>query len=122
MKIFFRRFGEGSMAQLTRAVSGEYGTIASSVSCTVNRTVRVVKIGRLRWLGQLFRMQQLDPCRELTLHKSEGTRRVGKPRARWLGSDETDLREMGVKNWRRKAQDREQWRTILEEAKVCQGL
>jgi len=27
---------------------------------------------------------------------------------------------MGVRNWRRKSQDREQWRTILEEAKVLQ--
>jgi hypothetical protein len=29
--------------------------------------VKVVKIGRLTWLGQLFRMQELDPCRKLTL-------------------------------------------------------
>jgi hypothetical protein len=30
-------------------------------------TVTVIKIGRLRWLGHLFRMQELDPCRKLTL-------------------------------------------------------
>jgi hypothetical protein len=110
------------MAQLMRAVSGEQDTVMSPVSCTVNRTVRVIKIGRLRWLGHLFRMQQLGPGRELTLHKPEGTRRVGKPRARWLESVETDLRKMGVKNWRRKAQDRELWRTILKGAKVHRGL
>jgi hypothetical protein len=85
-------------------------------------TVRVIKMGRLRWLGHLFRLQELDPCRKLTLHKPEGTGRVGKPRARWLESVETDLKKMDVKNWRRKAQDREQWRTILKEAKVHQGL
>jgi hypothetical protein len=67
-------------------------------------------------------MQELDPCRKLTLHKPEGTRRVGNPRVRWLESVETDLRQMGVKNWRRKAQGREEWRTILIEAKVLQGL
>ena len=44
--------------------------------------VKVVKIRRLRWLGQLFRMQELDPCRKLTLLKPEGTRRVGKPQLR----------------------------------------
>jgi hypothetical protein len=49
-------------------------------------------------------------------------KKCGKPRARWLESVETDLRKMGVKNWRRKAQDREQWRTILKEAKVHRGL
>jgi hypothetical protein len=39
---------------------------------------------------------------------------------RWLESIEEDLKKMGVRNWRRKSQDREQWRTILEEAKVHQ--
>jgi hypothetical protein len=29
---------------------------------------------------------------------------------------------MGIKSWRHKAQDREQWRTILKEVKVHQGL
>jgi hypothetical protein len=82
----------------------------------------VIKTGRLRWLGHLFRMQELDPYRKLTLHKPEGTRRVGKARARWLESVHTDLRKMGAKIWRRKAQDRDQWRTILKEAKVRQEL
>jgi hypothetical protein len=85
-------------------------------------SLRVIKIGRLRWLGHLFRMQELGPCRKLTLYKLEGTRRVRKPRARWLESVETDLKKMGIKNWRRKTQDRTQWTTILKEAKVHQGL
>jgi hypothetical protein len=33
--------------------------------------VTMVKIGRLRWLGQLFRMQELDPCRKLTVLKQK---------------------------------------------------
>jgi hypothetical protein len=76
----------------------------------------------VRLLGHLFRMQELDPCRKLTVYKPEGTRRVGKPRARWLESVETDLRKTGVKNWRRQAQGREQWRAILKGAKVHRGL
>jgi hypothetical protein len=67
-------------------------------------------------------MQELDPCRKLTLHKPEGTRRVGKPRARWLESVETDQRKTGVKSCRRKAQDRQQWRATLKEEKVHRGL
>jgi hypothetical protein len=35
---------------------------------------------------------------------------------------EEDLKNMDVRNWRRKSQDREQWRTNLEEAKVDQEL
>jgi hypothetical protein len=29
--------------------------------------VRVIKIGKLMWLGQPFRMQELDPCTNVTL-------------------------------------------------------
>jgi hypothetical protein len=44
--------------------------------------VKVVKIRRLRWLGYLIRMQELDPCRKLTLFKPGGTRCAGKPQLR----------------------------------------
>jgi hypothetical protein len=33
--------------------------------------VEVVKIGRLRWLGHLFRMQELESRRKLTVLKPE---------------------------------------------------
>jgi hypothetical protein len=42
--------------------------------------VKVVKIGRLRCLGHLFRMLELDPRRKLIRFKPEDTRRVGKPK------------------------------------------
>jgi hypothetical protein len=58
--------------------------------------VQLVKIGRLRWLGQLFKMHEMDPCRKLTLLKPDGTRLVGKPKVRWLESIEEDLQEMGL--------------------------
>jgi len=54
--------------------------------------------------------------------KSEGTRRLGKPKLWWLESAEEDQKNKGVRNWRCKLQDREQYRAILEEAKVHQGL
>jgi len=40
----------------------------------------------------------------------------------WLESVEEDVKNMGVRNWRRKLQNEEWWRTILEEAKIHQGL
>jgi len=58
-------------------------------------TVKLIKTGRLRRLGHLFRMQ------ELAVLKSEGTRHVGKPKFRWLESVEEDLQNMCVTNWRR---------------------
>jgi hypothetical protein len=88
--------------------------------CDELEVVKVMKIG-LRWLGQLCRMQGLDPCGKLTILKPEGTRRLGKPELRWLASVEEDLK-MGVRNWRRMSQVRDHWRTIVEEDEVSQGL
>ena len=61
--------------------------------------VKVIKVGRLRWLGQLCRMQDLDPCRKLTLLKPESAGRVGKAKQRRLQSAEEDLKKMGVTYW-----------------------
>jgi hypothetical protein len=34
--------------------------------------VKVIKAGRVMWLGQLSLMKKQDPCRKLTFHKPEG--------------------------------------------------
>jgi hypothetical protein len=90
--------------------------------CKKSDIVTVIKIGKLRWLGHLFRMQEFNSCTKFILTKSEGTRHVGKPRLRWLNLVEKDLKDMGVRNWRYKLKDQEQWRNILEEFKVHQAL
>jgi hypothetical protein len=46
-------------------------------------------------------MQEQNPCRKLTLLKPED-------------SGEEDLKTMGVSNWSRKSQDRDQWREIVK--------
>jgi hypothetical protein len=84
--------------------------------------VKVMKIGPLRWLGHLFRIQEQNPCWDLTLHKPEGTGRVGRPAVRWLHSVEGHVKIMGFRNWRQKSQDGDQGRSIIKEAKVHNGL
>jgi hypothetical protein len=80
-------------------VCGQQDTVMSFIRFLMELDmVKVIKIGRLRWLGQLIRMQELDPCRKLTVLKPEGTRRLGKPKLRWLESFEEDLKNMGVRN------------------------
>jgi hypothetical protein len=41
---------------------------------------------------------------------------------RWLDDVESDLKKMEVKGWKEKVRDREQWRLVVEEAKVHPGL
>jgi hypothetical protein len=67
-------------------------------------------------------MQEENLYVKLTLHKPEGTQRIDVPAVTWLDSAEEDLKAMGVRNWRRKSQDREQWRAIVKEDEVHHGV
>ena len=40
------------------------------------------------------------------------------PKMRWLDDVSTDLREMGINEWRDRARDREAWKCIVKEAKA----
>jgi hypothetical protein len=46
---------------------------------------------------------------------------VGRPRARWLDEVNKDVRKIGIRRQWARALDREEWRTLVEEAKrLCE--
>ncbi|PSN32641.1 hypothetical protein C0J52_13889 [Blattella germanica] len=61
---------------------------------------------RIRWAGHVQRMS--ETAKKIFIGKLEGRRRRrrGRPRKRWIDDVEEDLRKMGVRCWRRKAEDR----------------
>jgi hypothetical protein len=60
--------------------------------------------------------------RKILKDKMQGTKTKGRPRKRWIDDVEQDLRTMGVRGWRMRAGDRQEWRRVTREAKVHPGL
>ena len=48
----------------------------------------------------------------------DGKRKVGTPRLRWFDDAQADLKMAGIKRWRLKALDRNDWAAVMREAKV----
>ena len=51
------------------------------------------------------------------------TRPVGRSRIRWVDVVQRDaLQLLGIKGWRRRAENRDEWRRLMREAKARKGL
>ena len=56
--------------------------------------------------------------KKLTEWETYSSRPVGRPRLRWLGQVEEDLKKMKVRNWREKCKDRRLRNKIVKQAKT----
>jgi hypothetical protein len=72
----------------------------------------------LEWLGHVIRFKEARSVKKIFEGKLEGRRGKGRPSLRWIDNVEDDLRKLGVKRWRVKALDREDWALIIREAKA----
>jgi len=80
--------------------------------------VTLIKFQRLEWLGHVIRMNETRCVKKICEGKLEGRRGRGRPRLRWIDDVEDDLRKFGVKRWRTKVLDREEWASIISEDKA----
>ena len=64
------------------------------------------------------RMSEERVVKRLYQNTQEGSKSVGRPRL----SRMDDVRRMGVTNWRIRAHRRDDWKMVVKEAKVLQGL
>jgi hypothetical protein len=75
----------------------------------------MIKSRRMRWAGNVARMVEKRNAYRILVGMPEGKRSLGTPRRRWVDNIKMDLREIGWDgiNWIDLAQDRDQWRTIV---------
>ena len=83
--------------------------------------IKTIKISKLRWTGHIMRMPEENTVKKLTLPRTEGSRRAGRPKLRWCDGVE-DLRTFGIRGWRRRALDRDRWKKFLTAARAQNGL
>jgi hypothetical protein len=83
---------------------------------------KFIKAQRIRWLGHVKRMEVGAMPRRMMEGRLFTGRRKGRPRLRWIDDVVADLRVMKIKQWPEKAEDREQWRLVVKEAKAHPGL
>ena len=81
-----------------------------------------MKIRRLRWAGYIIRMEEERIPKKVLNGNFYTTRPMGRPRTRWAGVVQRDaLQLLGIRGWRRKAENRDEWRLLMGETKAWKG-
>jgi hypothetical protein len=84
--------------------------------------VSEIKGRRLIWLGHIERMRDSRLVKKVYRENPGGRRLRACSRKRFLEEVEDDPRQMGIRGWRQKATNRDEWNGILQEAKDLHGL
>jgi hypothetical protein len=77
--------------------------------------IRIIKSRRIIWVGHVARMGEKRNAYRILVGKPEGKRPLGRTRRRWEDNIRMDLREIGWGDidWIDLAQDRDQWRALV---------
>jgi hypothetical protein len=79
----------------------------------------MMKSRRMRWARNIARLEEKRNTYRILVGKPEGKIPPGRPRRRWVDSIKMNLREIvwGGMDWIHLAQNRDQWRDLVNTAK-----
>jgi len=78
--------------------------------------VRFIKSRRIAWLGHVMWMDDNGTPKRILQWKPIGTRTRGRPWKRWIVGSEEDWQITGVRRWRKRCEERVEWKKITEKA------
>jgi hypothetical protein len=55
--------------------------------------IRIIKSRRMRWVGNVARIEHTRNAYKILVGEPEGKRPLGRPRSRWVNNIKMDLRE-----------------------------
>ncbi len=80
-----------------------------------------IKSARLLWTGQAAEMGDDRMPKKALERGFDNNRARGRPRKRWLDGVDEDAKKLVVREWRSLAQDRTEWRKVVQSAKTRLG-
>ena len=84
--------------------------------------INYVKAQILSWFGHVHRKHETTIVRKKYKWQPYVTRPVGRPKHRWDDDVRNDLRRMKLLKWSEQAQDRLEWKKMVEKAKTLHEL
>ncbi|KAJ4425668.1 hypothetical protein ANN_27864 [Periplaneta americana] len=76
----------------------------------------VIRSSRLRWAGHVERSEERSLLRKIYREKPVGRRCVERSRKKWIEGIEEDIKQMDIREWRRRTQDRREWASIARQS------
>ena len=124
LRIFERRI----LRKIFGPVQNEDGSCIIRMNYELNKLienadiVRFIKGRRMGWLCHVMRMDDERTPKRLLEWRPIGTRIRGRPRKRWIEGIEEDMQIMGIRRWRKKCEEKAEWKRITEKPKTHSGL